>query len=422
MNKPALSAAKAVISTLLVQPELADTAPLRPEWFAHPAHRLAIESILKRLDMGEPFDAITVCDDIKSVAPNYSPAELLAHEDSGLMYNQHLTLIRQEYRRRRLTITLSEALTALQGGEDLEGIQTRVHDVTLLRDELDASEAMSVGPMAVDRLSELQRLLEARKNGKVALTGVPSGVSKLDEAIGGFQKGMVTVVAGRPGQGKSAFALTCTVNASVRGLGAHVFSMEDTRDSYSDRVLSRISGVAAENIRKLDISDSEMSTIGHEVRVVQMLENWVVDDRNGLSASEIVRSVRMRRRQNDTQLVVVDYVQLLKGRRGQSAHERITEAMDTFMEASRKDDMSYMVLSQLNRGVESREDKRPLLSDLKESGSIEERSKCVLMLYRPHYYSEAADPHEMEIIIRKNSNGRVGLVPVRWEPKTLKVW
>ena len=150
--------------------------------------------------------------------------------------------------------------------------------------------------------------------------------------------------------------------------------------------------------------------------------NWRVDSRSGLTAEEIVRSVRRHKRKNGTKLVIVDYIQLIAWPKyARTPHDALTQIITVLANAAKADGISYVVMSQLNRGVEQRDDKRPLLSDLRESGSLEERSKCVLALYRPNYYDPNADPTLAQILVLKNSNGQTGTVDATWDGPTMKL-
>lgn len=298
-------------------------------------------------------------------------------------------------------------------------------------------QALSVSDMVRTRVSDIGRIDEERRGGALAITGYPTGVAKLDVVTGGVQPGIVTIVAARPGMGKSSLGLSIADASSDAGFGVHVFSLEDTRDAYADRTLSRQSRVPASKIRSCDLNRGEMTSLSAAIGRLER-KSWIIDDRSGISAEEIVRSVRRKARGNKTRVVIVDYIQLVAksahaGPR-QSTHEHLTEAVTVFANAAKSDRMAYVVMSQLNRGVEQRTDKRPMISDLRESGSLEERAKCVLGLYRGAYYgpieSAKADtdydrdnrPFSQEdydrvaaVLVLKANNGPTGAVWATWD-------
>jgi replicative DNA helicase len=292
--------------------------------------------------------------------------------------------------------------------------------------------ALPIGALAKARYVELIALAESKAKGLSGLTGITTGLEKLDAVIGGLQRGIVTVVAGRPSMGKSSFAMSVVDAVSAAGIGAHVFSLEDTRSAYVDRSLSRTSGIAADVIRSCEFGRTDITALGVAAQKLHDRRGWLVDDRSGITAEELVRSVRRELKRNETQLVVVDYVQLLKPPPGFGSPTDRTKVIDhatnVLADAAKQDNLAYLVLAQLNRDCEKRENKRPLLSDLKQCGTIEERAKAVLMLYRPAYYREV-DPHtkepvsedQIEPLVRKNNQGRTGKVLARWHGPTTRI-
>lgn len=298
------------------------------------------------------------------------------------------------------------------------------------------AEAMTIGQLAKLRAAQLERIAAGTERS----TGYPTGVEKLDEKIGGWQPGIVSLVAARPAMGKSSLAMSTADASSKAGVGAHVFSLEDTRAAYTDRALSRESGISSEDIRGCKHTNGSIADLGDAMGKLWRRKGWLVDDRSGLTADEIVRAVRRHARENGTKVVIVDYIQLLKWPAGaKGAHDAITANITTLADAAKRDGMAYVVLSQLNRQVEQRADKRPMLADLRESGSLEERAKCVVALYRGSYYDggpvEGVDyPHgercpsdeeykaQALCIVLKNSNGRTGEVLANWHGPTTRIW
>jgi len=247
--------------------------------------------------------------------------------------------------------------------------------------------------------------------------GVATGIADLDDIIGGWQIGQASVVAARPGMGKSSFGITAANSASSAGVGVHVFSLEDTRAAYCDRVLARESRIAVGALQAGQYSHDDMRRL--TVAMNQLDKRpWLVNDASGMSAEEIVRSVRKNAPSNRTQVVIVDYLQILKHRRAGSRHEAIGDSLNTLADAARNDGMAYVVMSQLNREVEKREGGVPRLSDLRDSGSIEERPKLVLALHR-----DQSDPDGVQVLILKNSQGEANKsVRARWHGPTTRLW
>lgn len=312
-------------------------------------------------------------------------------------------------------------------------------------------DAISIGELVKRRVREIERQDKERQNGGKTLTGSPSGVSELDRLLGGWQPGIVSIIAARPAMGKSSLGLATADACSNAGEGVHVFSLEDTGAAYADRSLARESKVPAQSIRTCDLRNGAFQNVQEALRKLARRQGWIFDDRSGVTAEEIVRSVRRRKKDNKTKVVIVDYIQLLrKPYPRMSTHEALGEAITTLADAAKADGMAYVVMSQLNRQIEQRDDKRPLLSDLRESGSLEERSKCVVGVYRgsvygspqrdidyececprptnggtqQHFCKAPSDKEfeaQVQLHILKNSNGPIGRVFAHWDGPTTRM-
>lgn len=295
-----------------------------------------------------------------------------------------------------------------------------------------------VGELVRRRVGQLEQIAADRDAGRRTMTGYPTGVQKLDDHFGGWQTGIVSIVAARPGMGKSSLGLATADACTQAGFGIHLFSLEDTEQAYADRAMSRTSQVPAENLRNAALSTMQMHDVGNAMRALRQRKGWLVDSRSGITADEIVRSVRRHARDNGTRVVIVDYVQLVKRAKGASAHEALSDIVTTFADAAKQDGVAYVVMSQLNRELEKRTDKRPQLSDIRESGSLEERAKCVVAIYRGAAYGEApkkgidyrdTDPppshdefqRQVQLIVLKNSNGRTGAIRAHWDGPTTRM-
>ena len=308
-------------------------------------------------------------------------------------------------------------------------------------------DAISIGELVKRRVREIERQDQERQNGGKTLTGSPSGIAKLDEKLGGWQPGIVSIIAARPAMGKSSLGLSTADACSKAGEGVHVFSLEDTGAAYADRSLARESQVPAQSIRTCDLRNGAFQNVQEALRKLSRRQGWIFDDRSGVTAEEVVRSVRRRMKDNKTRVVIVDYIQLLrKPYPRMSTHEALGESITTLADAAKADGMAYVVMSQLNREIEKRDDKRPLLSDLRESGSLEERSKCVVGVYRGHVYgspqrnvdydcecpskakehfckppSDSEFETQVQLHILKNSNGPIGKVFAHWHGPTTRM-
>jgi replicative DNA helicase len=352
---------------------------------------------------------------------------------------EYAAQIRDAALTRRVVATLSEVLEEAKAGSlaGAELLGSALAGLSVLDAEL-PDEANTIGELVKQRVKQLESIAEEWATGRKTMTGYPTGIASLDEHIGGWQPGIMSIVAARPGMGKSSLGLATADACSKAGHGVHVFSLEDTREAYSDRSISRTADVPAQSLRACKLDRDSMERTRRSVNDLHKRKGWLVDDRSGLTADEIVRSVRRRARDNGTKVVIVDYIQRCKTSRNPNRHEALGEMALAFSDAAKQDRIAYVVMSQLNRGVESRGDKRPQLSDLRESGSLEELAKCVVGVYRGAYYGEPVDgvdykghfnrpsPDEwerrVELGVLKNSNGATGDIVAQWNGPTTRIW
>lgn len=416
-----------VIGVVLTWPERAEELEVAASEFFLPQCRYAMEAIESIRSRGEEHEIATVARELerqgKSHAVDLSWLAGCAADVPTADNLEHYTgIVREAALTRRTALALSEATEAhrkgLSGSELLTDALERLSGI----DSEQPDESARIGQLVRERFAELKDMADRKARGDAVLTGIPTGIQALDELVGGLQLGIATVVAGRPGMGKSAVGMALTDAITDSGNGVHVFSLEDTRSAYVDRAIGRQAQVSPERIRQLELQPGDLQSISGAMKHLDQREGWLVDDRSGITADEIVRSVRRARRRNGTRVVIVDYIQLVRGRYGMDTRERLNDAMETFAAAAKKDGMAYVVFSQLNRNCESRDDKRPQVRDLNESDRIGQIAKCVLLLYRPGEYFDEADGDLLEIIVGKNNQGQTGTVEANWHGPTMRVW
>ena len=420
-----LEAERSLLGAVMIRNEAIDETNLPDAAFYHPHHRAAWRTARELRAANQPIDPITIANAVTGWGSSAlgelrsKLTAILAEGSITSLVPQHAASVRECWVTRNALLIAAHAPEMVErgvrGGELLSSL---LGDLGAIQTE-QPETAIGVARLAFDRAKDIWE----HTQGKVR-EGFSTGIERLDSVLGGLQPGIVTIGAGRPGMGKSAFAMGVTMANARGGVGAHVFSLEDTRSAYGDRVLARITGIPAEDMR----NGRAVSTRGGFGKIRDRLNQlkgaelpWIVDDRSGIDAHEIVRSVRQHRASNKTEVVIVDYVQLLRRPMRSSMHEHMGEQITILADAAKQDRMAYLVLSQLNRGLERREDKRPLLSDLRESGSLEERAKCVIGLYRPHEYDNSAPENEIELHVLKNSQGQTGVVNAHWHGPTTTI-
>ena len=256
-----------------------------------------------------------------------------------------------------------------------------------------------------ERIDELHQL-------EGHITGVPTGFIDLDRRTAGFQRGDLVVVAGRPSMGKTALALNIVESAAIRTqLAAVVFSMEMSSEQLTMRFLSALGGIDAHRIRTGNLEDADWPRLTSAMTMLNESRIFL-DDSADLTPTELRARCRRLKREHDIGLVVVDYLQLMHvpGTSENRATE-ISEISRSLKALARELEVPVVALSQLNRSLEARSEKRPMLSDLRESGAIEQDADVILFIYRDEVYNEeSTDKGKAEIIIGKQRNGPTGTV------------
>lgn len=266
------------------------------------------------------------------------------------------------------------------------------------------------------------------------MRGYPTGVGMLTHVYGGIRPGIVSVIAARPAMGKSSFGLAMAKANAFAGHGVHVFTLEDSREMYSARFLASSAHVKTDDLYANRITQGEKARLDLSRRRLESKLPWLLDEANPERPEEIVRRVRCHRAKNDTKIVIIDYLQIVSSSidDARSEHEAIGKCMHVFQQAAKRDNMAYVVMSQLNRKVEERPDKRPTMADIRGSGTVEERAKYIVAMYRGAYYhtnpiagidyddgkippSEDEFREQVQLIVLKNSNGPTGSVTATWK-------
>lgn len=455
LSQATVDAEAAVLGGCIVAPRLLRDLALEVDSFGHWPHRVVFEamrnleaksSVLDVLTLELELDRMGKLDAVGGVA---LLGALALHVPTVDNVHEYARRVADDYTKRRVAVTL-DSLLARARSEDLTGDELLTDAVKALGaiDGAKPDLVSSIGDLARRRMADIERMLAERAAGGKPITGFPTGVALLDAKLGGWQPGVVNVIAARPAMGKSALALATADACSAAGIGVHVFSLEDSWTAYADRALSRRSQVSAQHLRRVEIDQREVAPLANARMFLMQRKHWLVDDRGGLTAAEIVRAVRRHAERNQTRVVEVDYLQLVKKRDSRmTEYEHLGEVMGTFAEAAKVDDMAYVALSQLNRDIEKRPDKRPTLSDLRGSGELEEKCKVAVGLYRGSYYGgkpkrevdyECECPEavkscshaptleqwekQAQICLLKNNNGATGVVPASWHGPTVEIW
>ena len=272
-------------------------------------------------------------------------------------------------------------------------------------------------------LAALERIHEASRT-KNPVTGIPTGFIDLDRQTAGLHPSDLVLIAARPSMGKTAFALNIAAYAAFKkDMCVAIFSLEMSREQLVSRLFAMESRVDSNAIRTGNLTDDDWERLIEGVDIVGN-SKLIIDDTPGISVSELRTKCRKYKLEFGLKMVMIDYLQLMSGssRRAESRQQEITEISRSLKAIARELEVPVIALSQLNRSAETRSDHRPMLSDLRESGAIEQDADVVMMLFREDYYNKDADSQTniAEVIIAKQRNGPVGTVQLAWLPQFTK--
>jgi len=270
-------------------------------------------------------------------------------------------------------------------------------------------------------LNVLENIEKASKT-KETVTGIPTGFIDLDYKTSGFQPSDFILIAARPSMGKTAFVLNIAQHVAFRqNLSVAVFSLEMSKEQLVNRLFSLESRVDAQVLRSCNLNDSDWEKLIEGADVIGK-SKLIIDDTPGISISEMRSKCRKYKLEHDLKLIIIDYLQLMSGNgRSDSRQQEISDISRALKALARELEVPVIALSQLSRAVEQRPDHRPMLSDLRESGAIEQDADVVMFIYRDDYYNKDTERKGIaEIIIAKQRNGPIGTVELVWLPEYTK--
>lgn len=423
-----IEAERAVIGALMVNASVMNTIVniLKPADFYFDNNREIYKSALELFDDGSPIDIVTLSHNL-SMHDRLNAVggmEYLTGLASSISTTQNITnycdIIRDKSVQRQL-ITGLDAVTQLayDGSEKNEYLIERaeqiIYDIAAGRDKAD------IEPVSNILMLSYQEMVEHSLS-KGDITGIATGFHELDRRTAGLQKSDLILIAGRPGMGKSTFAVNIAENAAINnGVTTAVFNLEMSKTQLMNRILCSQALVELNRLRLGDLTGEDWMQIS-EVMDKIALAPLYIDDTPSITVSEIRAKCRRLKQSNNLGLVVIDYLQLMtSSRRTENRQQEISEISRSLKILAKELDVPVITLSQLSRANESRSDKRPMLSDLRESGAIEQDADIVMFLYRDEYYNKNTDDKNMaECIIAKYRSGETGTIKLGWQGKYTK--
>ena len=424
-----IEAETSVLGTILLSEQALDglliDVKLRAEDFYRPSHGAIFQAMIRLKDKAdpEPVDVLTVCEQLSKEGkledaggtayvhslPNMVPAAGNVRHYARIVKDHALM-------RRLLSTTrdIQDEVFAFQGPvrELLEQAESRLFHIA---HEDRTGELRSIADVLHEELDKLERV--SREG--ISVTGTPSGFDDLDEKTGGFQPGNLIVLAARPAMGKSALMLNIAENAAVKaGKAVAVFSLEMSETELAQRFIASQAKIDGDDLRKGRVRQDRWPKV---IAATEKLANapLYLDDSSDLGILELRAKARRLHSRVDLGLIFVDYLQLMRPEdSSQSRVEQIGQISRGMKMLARELGVPVVALSQLSRAVESRPDKRPLLSDLRESGNIEQDADLVMFIYRDDYYNKESErPGEADLIIAKHRNGPIGDVALTFMPR-----
>ncbi len=422
----ALDAERALLGGVMIDPaafEKVIEEGLAADDFYRKAHGIVFKAMIDLYHQAEPVDTLTVVDELmrrgqlETVGGAAQVAQLEALIPTAAHVGAYARLIREKSTLRRLIETATQIVTAAYKQERrVEEILDEAERAILAISE--ANVRKGIVPMA-ELVKRATEQLEKAYNAKSAITGIATGFRDLDNMTSGFQPGDLVIIAARPSMGKTAFTLNVAAHAAMR---AHApvafFSLEMGADQLVQRLLGAEARIDISALRKGFIQRHEWAKLAQAAGELGEAPLYI-DETPSISVAEMRTKCRRLAQEGGIKMIIVDYLQLMTGPPGiENKAQEVGEISKGLKTLARELNVPVIALSQLNRGVESRTDKRPMMSDLRESGAIEQDADLIAFLYREEYYLKDKTPEDKlgvaEVIVGKHRNGPTGFVELRF--------
>ena len=423
-----LEAEQAVLGSMLIDANCVKDVMelLRPDDFYLRQNREVFETIYSMFVYSRPIDGVTVAGEMEKngtyddATTRPYLAQLMDVTPTSANVMEYAAIVRDKSLLRALYTAAGEISSLVQDGAGeaasiLEAAEQKIYAVRRGR------SAQNMTPIGVVLQGVLDHLSELSASGGKTLPGLPTGLSVLDDKTNGLNKSDLVLLAARPGMGKTSMALNMALNvARSSGKSVAVFSLEMSREQLVTRILSSQATVENQRLVTGNLREQDWVNIANAAAVLSGL-NILIDDNPLLTVADMNAKCR---RIDDLGLVVIDYLQLMtsagggKSYSGENRQQAVSDISRMLKIMAKELQVPVLCLSQLSRANEKRDDKRPMLSDLRESGSIEQDADIVLFIYRDDYYHEDSEKHNIaECIIAKNRHGETGKVELAWSPQ-----
>ncbi len=415
-------AEQSVIGSMLMDRDaiIAASEIITADDFYQNQYGVMFDAMVELFNEGKPVDLVTLQNRLKVSSLEFVREIVIAVPTSANI-KSYANIVREKAMLRRLIRVNEEiANTCYSGKERLEDILSYTEKAIF--DLLQNRTGSDFVPIKQVALNVLERI-EAASKSEGTVTGIPTGFIDLDYKTSGMQPSDLVLLAARPSMGKTAFVLNLVDYVAVRkGMPCMIFSLEMSKEQLVNRMLSMESNVDSQKLRTGSLTDADWDAVVEGIGIIGN-SKLLIDDTPGISITELRSKCRKIKLEYGLSMVIVDYLQLMSGsgRSGDNRQQEISEISRSLKALAREIQAPVVALSQLSRACESRQDHRPMLSDLRESGAIEQDADVVMFLYRDDYYNKDTDrPNVAEVIIAKQRNGPIGTVELLWRPEFTK--
>ena len=425
-NSP--EAEQSVIGSMMMDSEAIMTASeiLTSEDFYQRQYGILFDAMVELYNEGKAVDLVTLQDRLKEkdVPPEVTSLEfvkdILDTVYTSAHIRQYATIVHEKAMLRKLIRTTEGiANTCYAGKESMEDIfvdtEKQIFDII---QQNTSGEYVPIKDVVLNVLDKIEMASKTKGN----VTGIPTGFIDLDYKTAGFQPSDLILVAARPSMGKTALVLNIAQHMAFReDVTVAVFSLEMSKEQLVNRLLSLESRVDSQSIRTGNLTDEDWSKLIEGAGVIGK-SHLIIDDTPGISVTELRSKCRKFKMEHNLGIIIIDYLQLMTGsKHSESRQQEISDISRSLKAVARELNVPVVALSQLSRAVEQRPDHRPMLSDLRESGAIEQDADVVMFIYRDDYYNkDTAKPNVAEIIIAKQRNGAIGTIELAWLPQSTK--
>ena len=421
-------AEQSVIGSMIMDKDAILTAMemLISEDFYYKQYGILFDTMIELYSKGLPVDLVTLQNKLKEkdvpaeIASLEFVRDLLNAVPTSANVKYYAQIVKDNSMRRKL-IKLNEEIEneCYMGKESVETVmditEKKVFDLLSTR-----GGGGDYVPIRQVVMNAMDRIEKASRN-KGNVTGIPTGFIDLDYKTAGLQPSDLILIAARPSMGKTAFVLNIAQNVAFKqGMTVAMFSLEMSKEQFVNRLFSLESKVDSQHLRTGNLTDAEWESLIESAGVIGK-SNLIIDDTPGITIAELRSKCRKYKLEYDLKLIIIDYLQLMSGsgKSGENRQQEISEISRSLKALARELNAPVISLSQLSRACETRPDHRPMLSDLRESGAIEQDADVVMFIYRDEYYNPetTTKPQTAEIIIAKQRNGPIGTVRLAWMPQ-----